>query len=400
MLRMLEYLQVNGFNYSRFRFMALTISTTFILFAGCSNSENVGTEIVPLPAVSSKTNEFPTALQTSSVASETPDPGTQLTPISTLQTAHTPSTTPAPIPFEGDLFDTEILWEDVQPVQYIDDQCKYLQLKWNPEKSPPGTIVVPIMFHSVAKSGRVITDTTSISEEYFDSVLTHANDLGFQTITTEELVGFLTTNEPIPPLSMIMILDDRRPGVTERFLPYLTQYDWTLTLGWIIQDQRDYLWDWMEYLAESGRLDVQSHGYWHKYIVEETTEEIIIEEIYDPIPILEEHFGYRPTAFIWPGGNFTERSIQVAHEAGYQLGFSAYAHGPYLFNWIPQSEDEIAIGDPLMTLPRYWSPTAWRNLDMGIQISAEARAFALAQYPSEAEWYQQSCGGALPPAPQ
>ena len=391
---------MNRFNYSRLRFMALMISTTLMLFTGCSSGENVGIEIVPSPAVSSETNELPITLQTSSEASETPDPGTQLVPTSTPIFTHTPSTTPAPIPFEGELFDTEILWEDVQPVQYIDDQCKYLQLKWNPEKSPPGTIVVPIMFHSVAKSGRVITDKTSISEEYFHSVLTHANDLGFRTITTEDLVGFLTTNEPIPPLSMIMILDDRRPGVTERFLPYLTQYDWTLTLGWIVQDQREYLWDWMEYLAEPGRLDVQSHGYWHKYIVEETPEEIIIEEIYDPIPILEEHFGHRPIAFIWPGGNFTDRSIQVAHEAGYQLGFSAYAHGPYLFNWIPQSEEEIAIGDPLMTLPRYWSPTAWRNLDMAIQISAEARAFALAQYPLEAEWYQQSCGVALPPAPQ
>jgi peptidoglycan/xylan/chitin deacetylase (PgdA/CDA1 family) len=397
---MLEFLQVNGFNYSRLRFMALILSTTFILLAGCSSGENVGADNIPSPAVSSETNEPPSTLQTRSVVSETPDQGTQLVPNSTPQSAHIPSTTPAPIPFEGELFDTEILWDDVQPVRYIDDQCKYLQLKWDPENSPPGTIVVPIMFHSVAKSGRVITDTTSISEEYFHSVLTHASALGFRTITTEELVGFLTINAPIPPLSMIMILDDRRPGVTERFLPYLTQYDWTLTLGWIIQDQREYLWNWMEYLAESGRLDVQSHGYWHKYIVEETPDEIISEELYDPIPILEQHFGYRPTAFIWPGGNFTERSIQVAHEAGYQLGFSAYAHGPYLFNWIPQSEEEIAIGDPLMTLPRYWSPTAWRNLDNAIQISAEARAFALAQYALEEDWYQQSCGSALPPAPQ
>jgi peptidoglycan/xylan/chitin deacetylase (PgdA/CDA1 family) len=255
------------------------------------------------------------------------------------------------------------------------------------------------MFHSVRKSGRPITDSTSISEEYFHAVLAHATELGFETITTEELIAFLTNNAQIPPRSMIMILDDRRPGVTERFLPYLEANDWTLTLGWIIEDQREYLWEWMETLAEGGRLDVQSHGYWHRYIVEETSDEVINEEIHSPIPILTEHFGYRPIAFIWPGGNFTKKSIETAHEAGYQIAFGAYAHGPLMYNWIPQTEEEILIGDPLMSLPRYWSPVAWRNLDETVTIAESARAFAADQYPIESEWYRQSCGGELPPSP-
>lgn len=307
--------------------------------------------------------------------------------------------TVSPVPFPGEMFNSEILWDDVEPVEYLEDRCEYLRMRWDPNNSPPGTIVAPIMFHSVRKSGRPISDSTSISEEYFHNVLAHAKELGFETITTEELIGFLISNAQIPPRSMIMILDDRRPGVTERFIPFLVANDWTLTLGWIIEDQREYLWDWMETLAESGRLDVQSHGYWHRYIVEETSEEFLIEEIFDPIPILKEHFGYRPIAIIWPGGNFTKQSVQIAHEAEFQIGFSAYAHGPLLFNWIPQSEAEMAIGDPIMTLPRYWSPMAWRNLDQTVEISANARTHAIEQYPLEAEWYRQSCGGELPPPP-
>jgi len=304
-----------------------------------------------------------------------------------------------PSPFVWELFDPGDLWEDVEPKSYLQDACAYLQMRWDPEKSHPGTIVAPIMFHSVRKSGRQITDSTSISEEYFHAVLTHALDLGYETITSEELIAFLTKNAKIPERSMFMVLDDRRPGVTERFIPYLEKNDWTLTLGWIIEDQREYLWKQMEDLYTSGRLDVQSHGYWHRYIVEETSEEVIREELFSPIPIIEEHFGKPPIIFIWPGGNFTSQSVELAHEAGYQLAFTAYARGPLMFNWIPQAEEESKIGDPLMTLPRFWSTTAWINLEQTIAVGQEALAQALEKYPEEAAWYRANCAGELPPPP-
>jgi peptidoglycan/xylan/chitin deacetylase (PgdA/CDA1 family) len=155
----------------------------------------------------------------------------------------------------------------------------------------------------------------------------------------------------------------------------------------------------MEYLAESGRLDVQSHGYWHRYIVDETSEDIIREELFDPIPILKEHFGYRPRAFIWPGGNFTSLSVEIAHEADYEIAFTANAHGPLMYNWIPQGEAERKVGDPLFTLPRFWSTTSWRNLDETIRIADGAIAYAREHYPEEAEWFKESCAGELPPFP-
>lgn len=374
-------------------FVITVIMLVVLSLPACTGGTGTITPTLIPPTEISQFSEATRTLLPSSVA---PTQVTEVLPTEPEGTKAT-SQTATPVPFQGEIFDSDLLWDDVIPVEYIEDRCDYLRLRWDPDHSPPGTIVAPIMFHSVKKSGRTITDSTSISEEYFHAVLTHASDLGFETITTEELIAFLKTNARIPPRSMIMILDDRRPGVTERFLQYLALNDWTLTLGWIIEDQREYLWDWMETLAESGRLDVQSHGYWHRYIVAETSEEIINEEIYGPIPILEEHFGYRPIAFIWPGGNFTDKSIQVAHEAGYQIGFGAYAHGPLLFNWIPQTEEELALGDPIMTLPRYWSPVAWRNLDQVVQISVEARAHALKQYPIEADWYSQACSGELPP---
>ena len=86
------------------------------------------------------------------------------------------------------------------------DTCQYLSNRWGEDKSEPGTIVVPVMYHSVRKSGRPLVDEMQVSQEYFEYTMDYAKKMGFETITTEELVGFLYNNEPIPTLSMILII--------------------------------------------------------------------------------------------------------------------------------------------------------------------------------------------------
>ncbi len=323
---------------------------------------------------------------------QTPSPSPSLTPTQTatlIPATNTPTitSTPGPLP----TFTSKALRPWVEAVSYIDSTCAYLRMRWDEEKSQPGTVVVPIMFHSIAKPGRQITDNTTISTEDFEAFIAHAVDLGYETITTEELMAFLESNAKIPARSMIMILDDRRPGVTELFMPFLEQNDWTLTLGWISAKNDEDLWDRMEDLNASGLLDIQSHGYNHIYIQPYTTEEEIREEIYKPINLLEAHFGQRPSAIIWPGGNFNQLAVDIAHEAGLALGFSAFSRGPLMFNWIPLGEEERQIDDPLMVLPRFWSTTAWLALDRGLSVSEEASAAAEVVKEEELRWLELYC---------
>lgn len=281
---------------------------------------------------------------------------------------------------------------DVEQVSYLDDICGYLENKWGEGKSEPGTVVVPIMFHSILKSGREVTDSSQITMEYFEYFMERAKEMGFETVTTTELVGFLEENESIPERSMILILDDRRPGTVELFLPYLEENDWTLTLGWPTTDATsENLWARMEEMAESGRLDVQSHGHNHIYIQDYTSVEEIEEEIYTPLEVIEAHFGTIPTAFIWPGGNFTTLAIEMAHEAGYEIGFTAYSRGPLMFNWIPLGEVEMAVDDPLMVLPRYWSSEANLALEEAVAIGEDAKEAAEEVKEEELLYYSLYC---------
>jgi peptidoglycan/xylan/chitin deacetylase (PgdA/CDA1 family) len=287
----------------------------------------------------------------------------------------------------------------VLPQSYLLNACQVLKQRWDPQGSPPGTVVVPVMYHSIAHDGRTISDPKDISATEFADFVQHAQFLGFETITTAQLWDFLSNNALIPPRSMILIVDDRRPGViTEHFLPILEANDWTVTAAYI-SDPNSFEWAWDEMLAlyATGRLDVQSHGYTGTvYINAQTTEAEIRQEIVDSVSVLEERFGQRPLAFVWPGGNFNSLAVQIAREAGYQLGFTAYSRGPLLFNWIPQGEPERLVGDPLLTLPRAWSNSASFNLDQAIQIGDQARLYAEQNYPFEAAWYARWCSGSLP----
>ncbi|OGN90454.1 MAG: hypothetical protein A2Y88_12400, partial [Chloroflexi bacterium RBG_13_48_10] len=317
-------------------------------------------------------------------------------PSSTPTKVRTPTASPTMAPLE--LFTTRVLREGVQPQTYLEDPCEYLQMRWSDERSNLGTVVVPIMFHSIVQNGTKVTDPKDISADQFISFVNYARSLGFETITSQEFLEFMMQNANIPPRSMMIIVDDRRPGlIREWIMPVLEENDWTVTSAYIADpDSLQWAWDLMDQLFSSGRMEVQSHGYTGQlYIVPETPVDQIQNEIWNSTPVLEEHFGTRPNAFIWPGGNFTPLSVQIAREGGYELGFSAYSRGPLLFNWVPLGEQERAVNDPLMVLPRAWSSAVNVNLDEAVKISEQATAFAEQNFQHEADWYRTYCGGEI-----
>jgi hypothetical protein len=347
------------------------------------------------PTATSTIGPSKTASMTAS-PTNTRTPTLTVTPRPSVTPTETNSPTPSPTQAPLDLFTTQYLRPGILPMTYVEDQCSYLRMRWSPEGSQPGTVVVPIMFHSIVQNGTKIADPNKdITADQFIAFVTHARYLGFETISSQELLEFLQGNASIPTRSMLIIVDDRKPGlIRDWIMPVLEEYDWTAVSAYIA-DPNSFRWAWelMERLNESGRMEVQSHGYTGQlYIVNETPLDQIQDEIWNSTPVLEEHFGSRPIAFIWPGGNFTPLSAQVAREGGYELGFTAYSRGPLMFNWIPLGEKEREVNDPLMVLPRAWSSAVNVNLDGAVKISEQAAAFAEQNFQVEANWFRTYCG--------
>ena len=303
-----------------------------------------------------------------------------------------PTPTITPTPWALSTPSASGLLAGVSPVSYVGDPCAYLADKWGEGKAEPGTIVVPIMFHSILRPGKQPTKAEDITTEYFEYFMEYAKQMGFETVTTAELVDFLENNTAIPKYSMILILDDKRPDTPLLFMPYLEANDWTLTLAINMGETSvTSYWDKTASYVEGGRVEVQAHGYNHMYIQSFTSQDVIEEEIYQPIEEIQTRFGTTPQAFIWPGGNFTTVGVQTAREAGYQIAFTVYSRGPLMYNRIPLGDPEKAMEDPLMVLPRAWSSAADVALNQALLISQAVEAQADEVQAQEELYYSLFC---------
>jgi peptidoglycan/xylan/chitin deacetylase (PgdA/CDA1 family) len=376
----------------------LLLGGIFLLLASCSPAAPAA----PAPDTAQlQTQVFVSALLTATygvpTATHTPAPTHTSTPIPPTPTAiRTPPALPP-------IFTTSLLNKLDTPHTYVKETCQYLKDRWDPNKSAPGTVVMPIMFHSITDGG-VVKDN-QVSTEYFNSLMRDLQMQGFQTITTAQLADFLESNAKIPMRSMILIVDDRHyaPYFKDHFWPFLKDNHGTVTNAWISTSlSTPDLIQSMAGLINAGWVDVQAHGVIHNTPIDGTSsEEFIHSELFGSIDWIQKNFGKQPIAYIWPTGSFTKRGVEVAREAGYRLGFTVNPRGPLMFNWIPQDDAadpgrpsffaEGPMDDPLMVLPRYWDTDASYHIDTVRQISKEAEAYAQQNKQTELDYYDIIC---------
>lgn len=338
-------------------------------------------------------------------ATLTPSATPQPTSTSTPAPSATPTLTRTP-PELPTTFQSSLIHARSFPVTYIENTCQYLKARWDPNNSPPGTVAMIIMYHSITEDGAALfPDGSQIHHSELVKTLERAHELGFETITTNQLAAFLYDNAPIPARSMLIIVDDRKRKqyYETHFVPLLEKYHWTITNAWISAvDTPAYLWKENQEIQAAGWVDPQAHGVVHNIpIGEHSTDEYILTELQGSQEAIETYFGKRPVGFIWPGGGFTRRAVELARQVGYLLGFTTNPRGPVMYNWIPQADrtddnhplwlPEIPAGDPLMTLPRYWSSDAAYRLEDVAKIGEQAAAQAAANRAVELQYYDIVC---------
>lgn len=350
-----------------------------------------------------QTAAFETAFAQVSLPTETPAPTE--TPVPTATIPRTPPALPGN-------YQTTILKSHDIPRNYVADTCQYLQNKWNPNNSAPGTVVMIIMFHGINK-GEASGNDITVGEH--KKLMDDLYELGFQAINMQQMADFMYNNAKIPPRSVLLIVDDRHFAeyFNDHFRPYFNQWGWPVVNGYIGVDERVDLWAENAALSAEGWVDYQSHGYLHNTpIGEGSTDEFITSEMGGAILSIQKYMNKTPIGYIWPGGGFSTRAVAIGTQLGYKLGFTVNPRGPVMYNWVPQADTindsnpyaipETPAGNPLMTLPRYWSPDARENIDSVRVIGQEAAEFAEQNKAIELEYYDIVCAptyGPIPPTP-
>lgn len=331
-----------------------------------------------------------------------------LLPTDTPNPTSTAVRTPPPLP---SLYQSPYLNPLDYPHTYIENACDYLKLKWDPSKSEPGTVIMVIMFHSIMKDGE--PPPSAILKDDFNRAMQALKEQNFEAINMQQLVGFLEINEKIPPRSVMLLVDDRHQTqyFDTFFRPLYEQWGWPVVNAWISHPEQPVagLWEQNEALAREGWVDYQAHGVIHYPIVGSSTDEYIMGELQGSIDFIQSHYGNHPIGFIWPGGNFTQRGVQLARYAGYKVGFTVNPRGPLMFNWIPIADQddpmrpsylaEGAMNDPLLVLPRYWPSQILQEIDKVRVMGKEAAAYSDQNKAVELEFYDIVCSpsfGSIP----
>jgi peptidoglycan/xylan/chitin deacetylase (PgdA/CDA1 family) len=331
-----------------------------------------------------------------------------LTPTNTLEPSPTAIRTPPALP---GVYQSSYLNPLDYPHTYIEDTCQYLQMKWNPENAAPGTVVMVIMFHSISNESNYGADDISASD--FRNMMEALHEQHFEAITAEQLANFLDYNAYIPARSVVLLVDDRHWAqyFNNFFRPYWEEYNWPVVNAWISHPETYAdLWTEMEGLAQEGWVDFQSHGVIHNIIIDEySSDEFITSELQGSIDAIQQHFGKPPVAYIWAGGGFSQRGVQLARYHGYRIGFTINPRGPVMFNWVPLADykDEMRpsylpegqMYDPRLVLPRYWPSQVIYEIDNVRIMGREAAAYAEQVRPVELEYYDIVCAPSYGPIP-
>jgi len=367
----------------KINFIVISLLLLGVLVTGC------GEQTPPPPTVTPTLAVIPT---------ETLVP--TLVPTETLQPTATAVRTPPALP---GIYTSSYLNPLDYPHIYHEDACQYLQMKWNPDNAAPGTVVMVIMFHSISKDSDYGAD--DISQSDFRKMMDTLHEQKFEAIDAEQLANFLDFNSYIPARSVVLIADDRHYAqyFNNFFRPYWEQYNWPVVNAWISHPETlPVLWAEMEGLAQEGWVDFQAHGVIHNTIISDySTDEFIFGEMQGSIDAIQQHFGKPPIAYIWAGGGFAQRGVQLARYTGYRVGFTINPRGPVMFNWIPLSDEkdphrpsylpEGQMFDPRMVLPRYWPSQVIYEIDNVRLMGKEAAAYAEQVRSIELEYYDIVC---------
>lgn len=349
------------------------------------------------------TAAFETAFAQLTIPTETPAPTE--TPVPTATVPRTPPALPG-------IFQTGVLKPENPPRTYVADTCQYLQNKWNPNNAVPGTVVMVVMFHGITKDATAGMNQITVRD--FNKLMNDLHELGFAAIDTQQMVDFMYGNAKIPQRSVLLVVDDRHfaESFNTHFRPYYEEWGWHVVNAYIGIDERPDLWAENAALSAEGWVDYQSHGYIHNIpISDASTDDFIMGEMNGAIASIQKYMNKTPIAYIWPGGGFSRRAVELGTQLGYKLGFTVNPRGPVMYNWIPQADSvnpsnpvaipETPAGNPLMTIPRYWDIDARNQLDNVRAISDQAAQYAEQNKAVELEYYDIVCAptyGAIPPA--
>ena len=177
---------------------------------------------------------------------------------------------------------------------------------------------------SIASS--TITDRAfTVSPEGLEAHLKYFRDNDYRVISIYDLLNYFDTGQPLPKKAVALTFDDGTTGHYKLAFPLLKKYGvkatFFVTTG-NVGKVGVLTWPQIKEMSEAGMF-FGSHGATHANLAVINGEQIK-KELADSKKALEDNIGKKVDLLAYPGGNFNDRVVQAAKDAGYIAALGVY----------------------------------------------------------------------------
>ncbi|MBT4519720.1 MAG: polysaccharide deacetylase family protein [Halieaceae bacterium] len=194
---------------------------------------------------------------------------------------------------------------------------------------PDGYRTVPILCYHQFTQDRKSDNQLELTASAFEEQIRYLLANQFRILSFTELETILLRSQPIPSNAVIITIDDGYRSIYDVAWPILKQYQVKATL-FVYTDfigaSSALTWQQMREMADSGLVDIQSHGKSHASLSrlpqDKTTADYrarVETEISGSNAVFKQRMGSVPVFMSYPYGNTSDIAAALVRDRGYRL---------------------------------------------------------------------------------
>lgn len=202
--------------------------------------------------------------------------------------------------------------------------------------------------------------STNIATEVFREQLNYLKENNYKVMTLGTIIDLISSDDPIPPNTVVLTIDDGYRSFYKNGLPLLEEYGFpaTLFLNPETAGGGDYM-DWEEINdARQRGIEVGNHSYAHTQFLNIENDDERKTTFVNDLHLAHESFmarmGFVPDLYSYPFGEYDQVMMKVLEEEGYKAATAQYSGVLY-------------HGTNLLAIPRFPMGGPYANTDGFIQ---------------------------------
>ena len=186
---------------------------------------------------------------------------------------------------------------------------------------PAAVVDVPVLnYHKID----TLYHALSLAPEEFEEQMKYLHDNGYQTISPDQLMGYLKYGRGLPEKPILITFDDGYLDNYTNAYPILKKYGYTATVFLVTNlvghDPRFMSWDQAREMQKDGFV-LGSHTVSHQPLTK-LSEEAVRQELAVSMAVLEKELGKKPKYFAYPTGAYSLKIEELVRDAGYKGAFT------------------------------------------------------------------------------